>query len=119
MTRRQVLLSGGGMACKTMPLRIRDTHYGPFSVPILERVLHGHSVDYAWIAFGVESHSSVSKIPIEGDRSGCHIQAFEIEAGACLEAMQNRSLYLFFFILITGAATRKYYEGYKKSRRGT
>jgi hypothetical protein len=117
MTRRQVLC-GGGVTGQTMTLRIRYAHYRPFSVPILERVLHGHSVDYAGIIFRVKSHSSVSKIPVEGDRSCSHIQALEVETGACLETVLNRGLNLF-FILITGAATRKYYEDYKKSCRGT
>jgi hypothetical protein len=109
MTRRQVLLSGSGMTGQPMSLRIRYAHYGPFSIPVLEGVLHRHRVDDAGIVFGVESHSSVSKIPVEGDRSRRHIQAFEVETGACLQTVQNRSVY-FLFILITSAATRKYYE---------
>lgn len=115
---RQVLCGGGGVTGKSMTLRICHAHNGPFSVPILERIFHRHSVDDAGIIFRMKSHSSVSKIAVEGNRSRGHVQALEVETGACLETVQNRGLYLF-FILITGAATRKYHENYKKSRRGT
>jgi hypothetical protein len=110
MTRGQLLGSGGCVAGKSMPLRIRDAHDRPFSVPVFQCVLHSHSVANSGIVFGMESHSGVRKIPVEGYRGRRHIQALQVEPGAGLEPVQNRCPHLL-FILTAVVATRKYYDG--------
>jgi hypothetical protein len=97
------------MTGKSMPLRVRNTHNGPFPIPILERILHSHSIDDVGIVFGMKNHSRVRNVPVEGNRSCCDIQALQVEPGAGGEPVQNRSLYLL-FILIGVPATRKYYD---------
>jgi len=109
MARRQLLCSGSGMAGKSMPLRIRDTYDCPFSVPILERVLHGHPVDYTGIVFWMEGHGSVRQIAVKGNRSCRYIETLQIEARACLKPVQNRRLHCL-LILNAATATRKYHD---------
>jgi hypothetical protein len=54
----------------------------------------------------MESYGSIRNIPVEGNRRRRDIQALQIEPGACLEPVHNRSLY-FIFVLNAGTATRK------------
>lgn len=68
-------------------------HHLPLAVPLLQRVLHFHSVTDACVTLRMKSNGGVRHILFKRNRRGADVKPFQIESGFVLDAIENGGLH--------------------------